>query len=221
MADRQPDSAEAKPALRRDAQRNLEKLTAAAVDVFQVRGLGAPLEEIAQRAGVSIGTLYNRFATREALIDAVIPELVTPRLEAAAEHARACADPWEGFVLYVEEIGEMQAGDPALNDIVSRRFPYTARLMEVCDQQIAQTKQLVERAQHHGSLRPDFVPEDLPLLIWSNAAMIHAAGGVRPDIWRRGIRFMLDGLRTDAAPRPLPVGPMTMDQMHRAMQERG
>ncbi|MFC9845128.1 TetR/AcrR family transcriptional regulator [Streptomyces sp. NPDC060223] len=221
MADRQPESAGAKPALRRDAQRNLEKLTTAAVDVFGERGLGAPLEEIAQRAGVSIGTLYNRFATREALIDAVIPELAATRLGATAERARACADPWEGFVLYVEELGEMQAGDPTLNDVISRRFPYATRLMEVCDIQLAQTGHIIERAQRNGSLRADFVPEDMPLLIWSTAAMIHAAGDARPDIWRRGIRFILDGLRADAAAHPLPVGPMTVDQLHRAMRQDG
>ncbi|MEU0358086.1 TetR/AcrR family transcriptional regulator [Streptomyces cyaneofuscatus] len=60
-------------ALRRDARDNVAKLRAAALEVFTAKGLGAPLEETAKAAGVSVGTLYNRFGPREALIDSVIP----------------------------------------------------------------------------------------------------------------------------------------------------
>ncbi|AUA16977.1 Bacterial regulatory protein, tetR family [Streptomyces malaysiensis subsp. malaysiensis] len=62
-----------RPPLRADARRNLEKLRAAALDVFQERGLGAPLDEVARRADVSIGTLYNRFSSRRELTDSVLP----------------------------------------------------------------------------------------------------------------------------------------------------
>ena len=50
--------------LRADARRNLDKLRAAAAEAFSERGLDMPLEEIAARAGVSIGTLYNRLGPR-------------------------------------------------------------------------------------------------------------------------------------------------------------
>jgi len=81
-----------KPAqgLRADARRNLDKLRAAAAEAFSERGLDMPLEEIAARAGVSIGTLYNRLGPRDALVDAVVADpaaaLVTPgRWESAAQ----------------------------------------------------------------------------------------------------------------------------------------
>src|SRR6266511_2345437 len=55
--------------LRRDAQRNRDAIVAAAREVFSGQGLEAPLEEIARRAGVGIGTLYRRFPTRVELVE--------------------------------------------------------------------------------------------------------------------------------------------------------
>jgi AcrR family transcriptional regulator len=58
--------------MRADAQRNRERLVEVARQVFKERGLDAPLDEIARRAGVGAGTLYRHFPTREALHDAVM-----------------------------------------------------------------------------------------------------------------------------------------------------
>jgi len=68
--------------LRRDAQDSVARLRAAALEIFRTNGLDASLYEIARAAGVSIGTLYHRFGTREGLIDAVIPEIADCRLQA-------------------------------------------------------------------------------------------------------------------------------------------
>ncbi|WP_139052535.1 helix-turn-helix domain-containing protein, partial [Xanthomonas cannabis] len=57
--------------LRADAQRNRERLLAAAEEVFLERGAEASMEDVAKRAGVGIGTLYRRFPTRESLFAAV------------------------------------------------------------------------------------------------------------------------------------------------------
>jgi AcrR family transcriptional regulator len=63
--------APAKP-LRADAQRNYDKLVAAAREVFAERGAEGSLDEIAKRAGVGPGTLYRHFPTRDDLIDALM-----------------------------------------------------------------------------------------------------------------------------------------------------
>jgi AcrR family transcriptional regulator len=210
----------AQPTLRADARRNVEKLRAAAVEVFRERGLHAPLEEIAQRAGVSAGTLYNRFGGREALIDAVVPELAAARLGEVADRALRHPDPWEGFALYVEEVCQLQATDRALSDVISRRYADTKHLAAVCEHTLARERQIIERAQRAGSLRPDFTPEDLLFVFWSTAMLVSCTGHTAPDAWRRNIAFMLDGLRAGAA-HPLPVGPLTRDQAHRAMLELG
>ena len=66
--------------LRSDAQRNRDRLLAAARELFAARGVDVAMADIARHAGVSNGTLYNRFPTREDLIDAVF----TDRLETMA-----------------------------------------------------------------------------------------------------------------------------------------
>ncbi|MFJ9590890.1 TetR/AcrR family transcriptional regulator [Streptomyces acidicola] len=206
--------------LRADARRNIEKLKAAAVEVFREKGLHAPLEEIAKRAGVSAGTVYNRFGSREALIDAVMPDIAKDALDEVMERALACEDPWEGFVGYVEDVSRLQASDPALNDVVSRRYP-AEQLAVVCKVTEDRERQLIERAQQAGVLRADFTREDMLLFIfWSTAMLVRHTADTAPDAWRRGIAFLLDGLRVEAA-HPLPVQPLTPGQVTEAMFQLG
>lgn len=202
--------------LRRDAQRNRERLIAAAAEVFRERGLEVPLEEIAQRAGVSAGTLYNRFGGRDALIDAVVPALVGARAAQTLERASAIAGPWEAFACYVTLICEQQADDRALNDAVSRRFPDAAELTAICDAQLDSAGALVERAQAAGELRADFRAEDLGYLFWSTSMIVQATHGIAPGSWRRAVGIILDGLRAGAA-SPLPEPALTREQLHAAM----
>ncbi|MET0424258.1 MAG: helix-turn-helix domain-containing protein [Actinoplanes sp.] len=205
------------PPMRRDARRNLERLTAAAGQVFRERGLDAPLEEIARVAGVSAGTLYNRFGGRDALIDAVMPDLLEAEIHDALARAEAAADPWDGFVLYVTLLGELQTTNPALGDAVSRRFPDAKRLTELCDAQMNEAAGIIDRAHQAGVLRPDFVMTDLPYLLWSIANTARATAGIAPDAWRRALAFTLDGLHTAPTNTELPTPPLTTEQVHAAM----
>lgn len=202
--------------LRRDARRNREKLLAAAAAVFAERGLDAPLEEIARQAGVSIGTLYNRFPTRSALIDVIFPEKIAAQL-IAGDNALTCPDPWEGFVRYVETMCQAQAGDRGLNDALSMRFPEAVNLEEMCARGFEQAARIIERAQRHGSLRADFTHADLAFITWSNARIVEATGAVAPNSWRRHLSFLLDGLRADRA-HPVDEPPLTSEQVYEAMR---
>ncbi|GAA1270060.1 TetR/AcrR family transcriptional regulator [Saccharothrix xinjiangensis] len=194
------------PRLRRDAQRNIERLKAAAIEVFRERGLSTPLEDIATRAGVSTGTLYNRFGSREALIDAVMPELVSVRLTHLLGRVREHTNPWRRFVAYVEGVAALQADEPALNDLISRRFPAAAELTRICDEALAEGARLVEDAKRHGSLRADFTIGDLGIALWCNGQLVRVTRTTAPDAWRRNIAIFLDGARAKAA-HDLPVGP--------------
>src|SRR5690242_12509208 len=98
--------------MRKDAQRNIELLRVAAVAAFREHGLEVPIEEIARRAGVSPGTVYNRFGGRDALIDSVMPDLLEARVQEALRRAEAEPDPWAAFALYVTLLCELQATDP-------------------------------------------------------------------------------------------------------------
>ncbi|MEU9061357.1 helix-turn-helix domain-containing protein [Streptomyces sp. NPDC048430] len=196
--------------MRADAQRNAEKLRTAAAELFHERGLQAPLKEIARRAGVSHGTLYNLFGSREALIDEVVADLAAARLGDAAERALAHEDAWAGFAYYIETVCELQTTDLAIRDVVIGRYPDARRLMAVCESTNAAAARIIERAQRAGSLRPDFTREDLLFIFGTNSLLARAAKDPAPDAWRRGIAFMLDGLRTEAA-HPLPTAPPTSE----------
>lgn len=207
-----------RPRLRRDAQRNAEKLSATAVEVFHERGLDAPLEEIARRAGVSTGTLYNRFGSRAGLIDAVLPDLVATRLAAVVDRVSTATGAWHRFATFVVGICELQASDPAMSDALSRRYPDARALSAVCDAHLEQAEHFVQQAQAEGSLRADLTLEDLLLVFAANAALRRATTGIAPRAWQRSIALQLDGLRTPAA-HPLPVVSLTRDEVRRVLLE--
>jgi AcrR family transcriptional regulator len=203
--------------MRADAQRNAEKLRAAAAELFQERGLKVPLKEIARRAGVSHGTLYNLFGTREALIDEVVAGLAADRLGEAAEHALSFEEAGEGFAYYIERVCELQATDPAVADVVSGRFPAAGRLMAICAQAREAATRIIERARLAGAIRSDFTGEDLLLFFGTNAALARAVADTAPDAWRRQVAFLLQGLGAGTAQGPLSVAPLTPQQVYEVM----
>ncbi|MDA0182420.1 TetR/AcrR family transcriptional regulator [Solirubrobacter phytolaccae] len=175
--------------LRADAQRNLDRLKAAALEVFRERGLGSPLEEIAKRAGVSVGTLYNRFGSREALIDAVIPDLMAANVERIRLDANAATDPWERVERYFNGLLEMQIADPAVSDAVARAYEGSPDVSAVCAAALDEGARLLD-AVRTGD--PSFTRDDLGALLVANSALI-ATGGA--DAARRIVAVLLAGLR--------------------------
>ncbi|MFC9662527.1 TetR/AcrR family transcriptional regulator [Nocardia sp. NPDC127606] len=201
--------------LRSDAERNRVALVTAAREVFEERGLDAPLKDIAARAGVAIGTLYNRFPTRDALIAAAVAD----RLEAGgrvAEQALELTDPWESFVFLVEKICELQASDRILGDLALRNPP-SAAVERAREYGHDLMRRIIVRAQEAGALRPDWTLEDIAFITWSHISVLAATSTVAPDLWRRNLALIFDGLRAKAA-HPLPVPALTEDQLMQAMR---
>jgi AcrR family transcriptional regulator len=200
--------------LRVDAERNRGRIVEAAQAAFAEGGLQVPLEDVAERAGVGIATLYRRFPTREDLIAACF-ERRLDEYARAAEEALEAADGWTGFCAYVERVCGMQAADQGLKDVLTRTFPRAKALEASRARGFELFLRLIERAKAEGGLRPDFVPEDHALLLMGNAGVVQGTGSAAPDAWRRYVALMLDGLRSDrATPLPPPPSPR---QMLRAM----
>ncbi len=185
--------------LRADAARNRDKLLAAAVDVFGRQGLDAPLEHIARKAEVSIGTLYAHFPTRQAFIDAIFPERLAV-LDDIGAAALAEPDPWQGFVAFVEGTVALQAEDLGLNDAIARRLPPSSEAVQVCQRGMGHAELIIGRAKDSGRLRADFEPADLATLTWAMSQVIRESIDTEPERWRRFLRFYLDGLRTGSRP---------------------
>ncbi|OLT01493.1 TetR family transcriptional regulator [Pseudonocardia sp. CNS-004] len=203
-------------ALRKDAQRNRERLVDAARAVFAERGLDVALDEVARRAGVSIGTLYNRFPTRADLVRAVFADRAETVVR-IAEHALGTDDAWAGFTHFVEQVCRMQAADRGYNDLAARSLPQAAPTPEHVRGYELMTE-VVERAKRSGALRPDFVLSDMAFVTWAITRTIEATADVDPQAWRRHLGFVLDGLRAPAA-HPLPVPALTDEQVGRIMRD--
>jgi AcrR family transcriptional regulator len=206
--------------LRRDAQRNRDAIVTAARQVFCDHGLEAPLEQIARQAGVGIATLYRRFPSRAALLDAVLADNLQAHMD-AAEQALDMDDPWEGFASYLEQSCRLQAADRGLNDVMGMRFPRATGVETAKARLFELVARVVDRAQQSGQLRADLTLEDLALVTWANTRILPAcrAAGA-PDAWRRHLGLLLDGFRAGRA-HPLPQPPMSPRQVHRAMLTLG
>src|SRR5438132_10750112 len=100
---------------RADARRNRERVLAAAEAVFAESGGKAPVEEVARRAGVGVGTVCRNFPTKQALVEAVVGAMYETLLR-EAEEALADPDPARAFERFVVGLPEFQARHRALAD---------------------------------------------------------------------------------------------------------
>ncbi|MGE5689254.1 MAG: TetR/AcrR family transcriptional regulator [Pseudomonadota bacterium] len=205
------------PKLRADALRNRRRVLDAAAAVFAERGLDAGVDEIARRAGVGHATVYRRFPTK----DALVAELLLDRMQSVLELTEsALADePGAGFRRFMEGTVAMQMADRSLFEALGGRVPPGDALLEIQQRLLGRMRLLLERAQAAGAVRPDVTAEDVPFL----AAAVSFAGGpcarFTPEVWRRYLAIVLDGLRPDGA-SPLPVRAPTAEQFLSACRTR-
>ena len=209
---------EQRPALRRDAERNRLRLLAAAREVFSEQGLEAPLEEIARRAEVGIGTLYRRFPTRSALIEALFEDKARAYADSCAA-ALAEADAWAGLSGLIEHACELQAEDRGFSDVLTASFPAASELHGHMLGARKNTDRLVTRARRQGAIRQDFVAADLFWVLTANAAYLRVMGDAAPNAWRRYVALMLETIRTSSNDK-LPAPP-TGKQIARVSEELG
>src|SRR5205823_7869493 len=95
--------------LRRDAERNRQRILKAAAEVFNERGLEVSLDEIARHAGVGVGTVYRRFRTKEELIEALFMDRLA-LIAAIGPEAFALPDPRSGLVPLMAPMAYALAG---------------------------------------------------------------------------------------------------------------
>lgn len=191
--------------LRADAERNRRQLVETARTVFAERGLEAPLDEIARRAGVGNATLYRRFPSRQDLLAAVFVETLRAVVD-ASERALADADPWNGFAGHLVFLAELQAGNRALADLLTASIGGKGELATLRDVAFGNLNQLIDNAQAAGALRADFGHGDVVLILMAGAGLVQRTADAAPTAWRRHLSYILDGLRapghTTATPAP-------------------
>jgi AcrR family transcriptional regulator len=188
-----PPIAAEPPPLRADAQRNRLRVLEVAQAVFAAEGLAVPIDEIARRAGLGVGTLYRHFPTKEALLEAIL----LARMEQVTESARALAedeDAGKAFFGLLARLGEENIPKKDLIEALARAGFDLKRAGEVKREMIRTIGRLLERAQRAGAVRGDVAVEEVLSLAGGAFAAIDRYKG---DASARGrlLAIMCDGLR--------------------------
>lgn len=164
--------------LRADAQRNRELILAAAEELFLERGAKVPLEEVAKRAGVGVGTLYRRFPTREALLAATS----NARFISLAEKSRARAldlGPGDAFRSYLEDLardtGTYQSLASSLGTVIKCGTPGCNAIAE-------EGKRLLRVGQDAGLIRQDVTYEDIIYVVTAICIATESDGSPRSRV---------------------------------------
>jgi AcrR family transcriptional regulator len=180
--------------LRRDAERNRQRILEAARTLFAEQGLGVSHDQLAEAADVAVGTVYRRFPDKESLIEALYAEEVEDLL-ALADAALQIEDPWEALVAFMTQSLEIQAGNRSLKELALGGAPGLALVCQAQERISPIIDELVARAQAAGLLRPGIGTEDFALVPIMIGAIIDSARDVDPDLWRRTLTLVMDGFR--------------------------
>jgi AcrR family transcriptional regulator len=186
---------------RRDAQRNRERILAAAREVVAEQGVAAKMEQVAARAGVGIGTLYRCVPTKEALFAGILRE-EADRLADEAEHALALAPGAPAFRTWMLAASEWQAGNRAFINVLSAREAGEPVPRLLSQRLRALLRDLVQRAQADGDLRPDVSSSDVLMVLLATARICEGTADTAGPYAHRFLALQLDGLRPGGEPLP-------------------
>jgi AcrR family transcriptional regulator len=207
------DAACSRP-LRKDAARNRAALVQAAREVFAERGLEASLDDIAHHAGLGVGTAYRHFANKYDLARAIFAEAVDD-VVALADLAVTLDDPWDGIVRFLEGTAEAQTADRGLREVLMG--VHDAQQMEQVHERLSgPLRELVDRAKRAGSIREDVEATDIGIVVLMLCTVADVTAEAAPDLWRRYLPMLLEGLRPGGVPTP-SVPPVPEDVLRKAM----
>jgi len=185
--------------VRADAQRNIDALLKAAMEVFASAGVDAPVREIAAQAGVGIGTIYRHFPRRSDLIVAVFCREVDACAEAAAvlaaEHrpGEALARWMQRYLDFISAkrglAAALHSGDPAYDSLPAY---FQKRLRPAL-------KALLGAATAAGEIRAGVEPNEL---LHAVASLCKSPRDGNPAHPRRMVALLMDGLRYGASLPP-------------------
>jgi AcrR family transcriptional regulator len=195
-------SAEATRGLRSDARENRDRILAAAAQAFAEHGLSVSLIEIARRAGVGNATLHRNF-NKEQLVEELFCDWYAQR-RALAERALSDPDPWHGLVSFLEDV--LGTSNRTIGALFAIRPDWRQRFH-------ALIRDLLTRAQDTGAARADLTPEDVTLVLLGVAQTMTITGQASPELWRRHLAMVLDGMRAEHTQR-LPGLPASPEQLN-------
>jgi AcrR family transcriptional regulator len=195
--------------LRADAERNRQRLLAAARELFATRGLHVTLDDIARHAGVGTGTAYRRFANKDELIEA----LMVDRIHEIGAIARECVedpDPWRALAGFFERALALQASDRGLKDILWTSGHGREQVVHARRAIAGPVHKIVARAVEAGVVRADMATSDVPVINYMLNFLIDFSRDVEPELYKRYLAIVLDGLKPREDLGPLPVDALSV-----------
>lgn len=203
--------------LRADARRNRERILEAAAEVFAEGGADAGMAEVARRAGVGHATLFRRFATKEALLVELLGQRMG-QLHDAAAHEATVEPRGEALERYMPQLAAHFA-DRGFRDASVLACVFAPELDEARRGFAACVGRLLELGKAAGRIRADISEEDVFFLC---RAVSHRFNEEHPDpqLWRRYLGLVLDGMRATEAPPLSPPSPSLAEVEARLAGER-
>ncbi len=182
------------PIVRADAQRNHDKILEAAEEVFALEGVTAPIDMVAERAGVGIGTLYRHFPTKESLFEAIVTTRLS-NLLASADGFTRDLDPAIALDAFLREFARQAAEKQDLFQALGQagidvKSKYSGLVDELADR----VETLRQRAVAAGAIRGDVSSNDIMNLV---VGTCHAAGhnGSDDEGLQRLVSVVIAGLQ--------------------------
>jgi AcrR family transcriptional regulator len=192
---------------RADAARNRRLLIDAASAELSDHGLEVSVAQIAARAGLAKGTFFNHFASKEDLVSAIFCEQLTT-LAAIGAALLADEDPESALLRFMTAGAEQQANDRSICEAaaaITRADP----AIRAAGEQLAQAAEaLTARARQAGVIRAEVTGHDIVLLLGAAPRTAAPLAAARPELWRRYLPLIFDGLRPQGA-HELPIAPPT------------
>jgi AcrR family transcriptional regulator len=181
--------------VRADAQRSLDALLQAAKTVFAISGVDAPVREIAEQAGVGVGTLYRHFPQRSHLIAAVFRREIDACAD-AAPILSAERQPFEALASWMQRYAVFIAAKRGLAKALHSGDPAFDNLSGYFDQRLRPALHaLLEAAAAAGEIRADVDADELLGAVANLCMSAHSAGPGRAE---RMVALLVDGLRYGA-----------------------
>ncbi len=205
--------------LRADAERNRLKIIAAAHALFAERGLDVSMDDVAERAGVGVGTVYRRFTNRDDLVTGVFTEHLK-RVAARADEALDDPDPWSAVEGLLTWFCTVMAEDRGLAAIIMRIDHSQPEIEAVKAGFSSRIEKLIDRAMAAGVLRSDLASTDVFGIFTMISAVADAMQPTVPGAWRRYLELILRAIHADADDTPIATPALTDEQLRDIQRER-
>jgi AcrR family transcriptional regulator len=184
--------------VRADAQRSIDSLLRAALAVFTASGVDAPVREIAEQAGVGVGTLYRHFPQRSDLVAAVFRHEIDACADAASVLATEYG-PGEALARWMQRYASFIGTKRGLATALHSGNPAFDTLPAYFDDRLRPAlRTLLAAAADAGEARADIEPDDL---LHAVARLCISANDDGPGHADRMVALLVDGLRYGANPR--------------------